>query len=157
MDVGCYTVNILRHFMGSEPTVQAAQAKRYNADSEIDLQMNAQMLFPCGATGDIQCSIWGWPPLSASVSVQGSKGSLSVINPIGPHFLYHRQTLIKDTGHYHKHFTKKSTYEHQLEAFVAAIQQGDMFPTNPVDGCHNMALIDAIYQQAGMKPRRGIA
>ena len=83
-------------------------------------------------------------------------GSLAIINPIGPQILYHHQTLIKNGDVSRQRFWGTTTYGEQLQAFVDAIQKNATFPTDPIDACHNMALIDAIYTKSGRSIRQGI-
>jgi predicted dehydrogenase len=47
----------------------------------------------------------------------------------------------------------RTTYDHQLEAFVAAVLDGEEQPTGGRDGVANMRVIDAVYRAAGMQPR----
>ena len=47
----------------------------------------------------------------------------------------------------------RTTYDHQLEAFVAAVLDGEEQPTGGQDAIANMRAIDAIYRAAGMEPR----
>jgi predicted dehydrogenase len=46
-----------------------------------------------------------------------------------------------------------TSYGHQLDAFVRAVQDGAPLPTSADDAVKNMAVIDAIYRAAGMEPR----
>ena len=47
----------------------------------------------------------------------------------------------------------RTTYDHQLEAFVAAVLDGQEQPTGGQDAIANMRVIDAVYRAAGMQPR----
>jgi 7-keto-8-aminopelargonate synthetase-like enzyme len=48
----------------------------------------------------------------------------------------------------------KTTYTHQLEAFLAAINGGCEMLTMGNDLIANMAIIDTVYQVAGMPTRQ---
>lgn len=50
--------------------------------------------------------------------------------------------------------THEATYLHQLRAFTAAVLDGGPVPTDGADAVANMAVIDRVYQAAGL-PRRG--
>jgi predicted dehydrogenase len=50
-------------------------------------------------------------------------------------------------------FTRRPTYEFQLEAFCAAVLRGEPTLTPPSDSIANMRVLDAIYHAAGMTPR----
>jgi predicted dehydrogenase len=51
-------------------------------------------------------------------------------------------------------FSRRATYDYQLEAFVAAVEDGTSFPTTSVDAIRTMELIDAIYLAAGLPVRQ---
>src|ERR1041384_6712968 len=55
MDAGCYPVSMIRYLMGSEPQVVRAKAKLIKPD--VDSRMEADLLFPNGATGRIACDM----------------------------------------------------------------------------------------------------
>ncbi len=67
--------------------------------------------------------------------------------------LYHRLKVTVDGKSRVEHLPRVSTYERQLEAFRAAVQDGEPTLTPPSDSIANMRVIDAIYRAAGMKPR----
>ena len=50
-------------------------------------------------------------------------------------------------------FSRRPTYEYQLEAFCAAVLRGETTLTPPADSIANMRVLDAIYVAAGMTPR----
>ena len=155
MDTGCYTVSILRHIMQEEPTILSAQAKTVRKD--IDRYMCAQMEFPSGAQGSLECSIWAWPLLCAYVNVYGENGSVHVFNPIGPHILYHHLRIKTANGVQTERFKEESTYYYQLQHFYDAIYHDTPIPTDGGDGIDNMKVIDEIYRKAGLPLRRGYA
>lgn len=47
----------------------------------------------------------------------------------------------------------ESNFALQLRAFVGAVRRGETVPTSADDAVGNMALIDAIYQKAGLGER----
>jgi hypothetical protein len=51
-------------------------------------------------------------------------------------------------------FSRRATYDYQLEAFAAAVEDGAPFPTTAVDAIRTMELIDATYVAAGLPIRR---
>ena len=140
--------------MGSEPTVLQARALKANA--HIDRFMEADLQFSCGTQGHIRCSIWGWPPIDASLNIYGDEGSIHVVNPIIPHILYHHLKIKTKKETSTERFWGKTTYYCQLRAFVAAIHEGCEYPTTPEDAMNNMKIIDEIYKKAGMEPRQGL-
>ena len=51
-------------------------------------------------------------------------------------------------------FSRRATYDYQLEAFAAAVEDGAPFPTTAVDAIRTMELIDATYVAAGLPIRQ---
>jgi hypothetical protein len=51
-------------------------------------------------------------------------------------------------------FSRKASYDYQLEAFAAAVEKGDSIPTTAVDAIRTMELIDSIYLAAGLPLRQ---
>jgi predicted dehydrogenase len=79
---------------------------------------------------------------------QRENGILNFIKPD----LYHRLTVQSDAGKRVEHLPGGSTYQAQLEAFVAAIRDGKIILTTTGDAVANMRVIDAIYDKAGLPP-----
>jgi predicted dehydrogenase len=150
MDVGSYTVHMARLLGGEEPDVVSAEAKLRSPD--VDRAMRAELAFPSGHTGRITCSMWSQWVIQTYARVTGSGGEMRVINPTSPQ-LWHRMKVKSDAGTRVEHFTRKPTYEFQLEAFCAAVLRGEPTLTSPADSIANMRVIDAIYVAAGMDPR----
>lgn len=152
MDMGCYTIHLLRTLTGAEPEVIAAQAKLRG--SKLDRAMAADLRFPDGTTGRIVCSFWSSTVLSIQAHVRGDRGDLRVLNPFLPH-LFHWLTVRAGGKTRHERITGESTYTYQLRAFLDAVQTGAPFPTSPEDAVANMQVIDAVYRAAGL-PLRGL-
>jgi predicted dehydrogenase len=150
MDVGSYTVHMARLLGGEEPAVTSAEAKLRTPD--VDRAMRAELAFPAGHTGRITCSMWSSWFLQTYARVTGDRGELRVINPTSPQ-LWHRMRVKVDGTTRTEHFTRRPTYEFQLEAFCAAVQRGEPTLTPPADSIANMRILDAIYLAAGMSPR----
>ena len=47
----------------------------------------------------------------------------------------------------------RSTYHHQLDAFIAAVEDGVVPLTGGVDSVATMTVIDEAYRSAGLPPR----
>jgi predicted dehydrogenase len=151
MDVGCYTINLLRFLAGAEPEVVRAEARL--SSPKVDRWMRADFRFPDGRTGRITCSLFSSQLLSLRALVRGERGEMRVFNPIAPQF-YHRLTLRTADGTTRERVPGDATYTHQLRAFVAAVRDRTPLPTDGADGVANMKVIDAVYERAGL-PRRG--
>ena len=150
MDVGSYTVHLTRLLGLEEPTVTSATAKLRSPD--VDRAMTAELAFPSGHTGRITCSMWSTDILKTIVRARGSRGELHVINPTNPQ-VWHRMRVKVDGVSRTERFSRRPTYEFQLDAFTAAVLRGEPTLTPPSDSIANMRVLDAIYVAAGMQPR----
>jgi len=151
MDTGCYAIHVARTISGEEPTVVSARAKL--ASEGVDRAMAAEVRFPSGAKGRINCSLWSWKLGKIAAVVELDGGEIRVTNPVVPQF-FHSVKWRKAGGAWTKEkFPKKPTYAYQLEAFRDAIVDGKPFPTTTAEAVKNMKVVDAIYRAAGMSPR----
>lgn len=153
MDLGCYAIHLLRTITGEEPTVTRATATLYREN--VDRRMEAELLFPSGATARMVCSLWSKDFLKGNAWVEGERGKLVIENPLAPQ-LMHALKWIKDGKQFKKEHLKgtKSTSYYQLVAFADAILRGTPMLTGPADAVANLRVLDAIYDKAGL-PRRG--
>src|SRR2546423_1604719 len=115
MDVGAYTTHLARLLGGEEPTVTAATAKLRTPD--VDRAMQAELAFPGGHTGRVNNSMWSSNVLQTYARVRGDRGELRVINPTNPQ-MWHRMRVTADGSTRTERFTRRPTYEYQLDAFV---------------------------------------
>jgi predicted dehydrogenase len=91
--------------------------------------------------------------LRLHLKVVGSEGTLKVFNPFAPH-LFHRVRVETASGTRKEKFSRKATYDYQLEAFCSAVEDRVPFPTSAMDAIRTMELIDAIYVAAGLPVRQ---
>lgn len=150
MDAGCYAVHMARIFGGSTPEVVSAQAKL--RDPRVDRAMKAELRFSGGHTGRVRCSMWSSNLLRISARVIGDRGEAHVINPILPQ-MFHRLSVRSAAGKRTERFSRRPSYSYQLDAFAGAVLRGEPVKTTPEDAVENMAVIDAIYQAAGLPLR----
>jgi predicted dehydrogenase len=151
MDAGCYTIHLLRTLAGAEPEVLAATAKTRRP--AVDRLLKAELAFPGGCTGSITASMLSSQVLGAGARVNGTRGTMKVLNPYVPQ-LGHRLVVRSDTRRAVEHVPRHpSTYASQLQALAGAILRGEPVPTGPDDAVANMTVIDACYAAAGL-PRR---
>ncbi|OBJ04486.1 oxidoreductase [Mycobacterium alsense] len=150
MDAGCYAVHMVRTFGGSTPEVVGAEAKL--RDPRIDRAMRAEVRFAGGHTGLIRCSMWSSQLLNISARAVGEDGELRVFNPVLPS-LYHRLSVRSASGKRVERFSRRPSYAYQLDAFAAAVLQGEPVRTDPADAIETMTVIDAIYRAAGLPLR----
>jgi predicted dehydrogenase len=150
MDAGCYPVHMVRTLAGSEPTVIKASAKLHSPG--VDRQMRAEFSFADGRTGGVLASMWSSTLLRMNVVVTGTQATMKVFNPTSPH-MFNRLSVSGPKGKRHERVEGGPTYDYQLEAFRAAVQDGATILTAPPDAIANMRVIDAIYVAAGLGPR----
>jgi predicted dehydrogenase len=154
MDQGCYCISLARHVVGAEPLrVISAQARRRS--DEIDDAMIAELEFPDGIRARIDVSMRAeGDSHSCLARIEGEQGVLTVTNPYLT-MLGCRLTVETAAGSRTVMEDRTATYIYQARDF-AALVRGERPPAIlPVeDGVANMAVIDAIYMAAGMKPRQ---
>ncbi len=151
MDAGCYAVSQVRQLAGAEPSVTHAEARLRSP--KVDRFMRADLRFDDGRSARVTASLFSSRLLSVSLRVRGDAGELRVLNPIAPQ-IYHRLRVRGRDGRRSERVPGEASYTGQLRAFVAAVRDGAELPTDGRDGVANMAVIDAIYEKAGL-PRRG--
>ncbi len=150
MDMGCYCVNLIRGLTGMEPAVLSAQAEL--GPPQVDRRMAAELALPNGGLARLECALRPWEPPRIYVKVQGSRGSLTLLNPILPH-LFHRLTVRSAAGSRRERRGEHSTYWYQLAAFAAACRGEGRMATDTADAVRNMQVIDAVYRAAGLRLR----
>jgi predicted dehydrogenase len=146
MDAGCYTVHFVRHLAGAEPVVESAFARWTSGG--VDRWMEARLRFADGRTARLTCSLLSTWLLRASARVEGSAGTIGVLNFIAPQY-FHRVRVVNAAGTRTERVAGPASYDCQLRAFVAAVRDGAELPTNPADAIANMRVIESIYAAAG--------
>lgn len=150
MDAGSYVVHMLRTFGGGTPEVVSAQAKL--RDPRVDRAMSAQVRYAQGHTGRLRCALWSGNLFRASAKVVGEHGELRWLSPAAPNLFPH--LMIRSTrGRRVEHFSRRTTYAYQLDAFAAAVLRGEPVRTTPEEAVENMSVIDEIYRAAGLPIR----
>ncbi|MBW1760616.1 MAG: gfo/Idh/MocA family oxidoreductase [Deltaproteobacteria bacterium] len=151
MDTGCYAIHLARTILGEEPVVMSARAKL--ASEGVDRAMVADVRFPSGAEGRINCSLWSWKVAKIAAVVKLDGGEIRALNPIVPQ-LFHSLKWRETGGSWNKEkFPKKATYAYQLEAFRDAVVDAKPFITTTAEAVKTMQVVDAVYRAAGMDPR----
>jgi predicted dehydrogenase len=150
MDLGCYCINLIRFLAGAEPEVTGARALL--ASPQIDRFMEADFRFPAGATARMTCSLWSRVLLRTRALARGTKGELRVWLPFQPHFS-RRLAVRGQGGRRVEWFSREPSYVWQLRAFAAAARGRASILTTAADAVANMRVMDAVYAEAGLKPR----
>jgi predicted dehydrogenase len=152
MDIGCYPVSWIRHLTGAEPIVTRAHAQV--GPPLVDVLLEAEMELPDGmratASGDMRATAH----FKAELIVAGDKGTLTVQNPLAPQ-LGHALLLEIDGKTTRQTLDRRPTYAYQLDAFIAAVEQGAPIYTDGEDAVAQMRVIDRCYEAAGL-PVRGL-
>jgi predicted dehydrogenase len=150
MDTGCYALNLVRYLAGSEPEIVSAWARL--SSPQVDRCMQASLRFEGRVTGRIHCSLFSASLLRVNAKLLGSSGEISVLNPFAPQ-LFHRLRLRGQGGTRVERVSGDASYTGQLRAFVEMVGGGAPMPTDAGDAVKNMRAIDAIYREAGLRPR----
>jgi predicted dehydrogenase len=151
MDAGCYLVSLARLLGDDEPEVLDAQATLQG--EQVDRVMTAHLRFPTGVTATLHASMWSPAMLlRLAVRARGDDGEMRVTNPIAPQGGY--RLAVRAGGRPYSQWGKgRPTYDYQMAAFCAAVLHGGPVLTPPAYSVANMAVIDAVYRAAGLRPR----
>jgi predicted dehydrogenase len=121
-DLGCYPVHWLRHLAGEEPVVETAE--QILLPDGIDRRSEARFVFPSGLVADLITDMA--PPHGqrrALVELVGSKGKMTLINPIAPQFGAELMLTIAG-AETRETFTRRATFAFQLDGVVEAVLAG---------------------------------
>ena len=143
MDLGCYPLQWARVVAGEEPHVVSARQRMVDG---VDVETEAQLMFPSGARARISCCMDG-EAFRAMLTVEGSAGVLRVVNPLAPQF-GHALEIESAAGRRSETVEGPSTFAAQLDAVVATLLDGAAFPLTADDPVHSMAAIDAVRAAA---------
>lgn len=154
MDLGCYALTaaaLVGEHAGGPPQVTGARADERPGVPDVDARLTADLRFPSGATGtagsDMAHGSWDF-----HLTVTGTDGEIHVPDFPRPHE-DDRLVLRRGGREVVEHHGCRSSYTYQLEAFAAAVRQGDPVVTDSAFAVTAMELVDAAYAAAGL-PRR---
>lgn len=152
MDLGCYSLHAARGlapYAGGEPELVAAKAEERSPG--VDERLDADLVFPSGATASARCDMAA-DATEFSCRVVGTRGTAFAPDFVRPHL--DDRVLVRTTdGERVEHHGTRSSYTYQLEAFAAAVRDGVQMPTDADDAVRTMQLIDTCYRAAGLAPR----
>jgi predicted dehydrogenase len=154
MDVGCYALHAARMLApwgGGTPTLASARAGERKRLPGVDEWLNADLVFPNGATGAVRTSMAA-EDLDFSLRITGTRGEAFAPNFVLPQ-LDDRVMVKTKEDTWVEHLGRKSSYAYQLEAFTAHLREGKPLPLDAEDAVATMELIDACYRAAGLQPR----
>ncbi|QLC24742.1 Gfo/Idh/MocA family oxidoreductase [Parasphingopyxis algicola] len=147
MDLGCYPAHWLRTVVGEEPDVATVDAVL--SETGVDLSLTADLEFPASVTGSLACSMAMDCSFAARLSVEGTAGRIDFTNPLAPH-MGHDIRIEAGGRERIERVDGQSTYWHQLDHVVAVVSGSTDPRTGGTDAVSNMALIDALYDAAGV-------
>lgn len=141
-DLGCYPVHWLRHLAGQEPEVTTAS--QVLLPDGIDRRSEARLTFPSGLVADMITDMD--PPHGerrAFVELIGTKGKMTLINPIAPQYGHELRLTIGDIET-KESFTKRATFAFQLDGVADAVLSGTPVLTQGSDIIGNATVMAAI-------------
>ena len=154
MDLGCYSLHahrVLAPWLGGAPSVVAARGGERAGLPGVDEWVDADLVFPSGATGLARCNMAGKEP-ELTYRIIGSRGEAVIPNYILPH-LDDRVIVTTADGERVEHLGTRSSYTYQLDAFTAFVRDGIPMPTDSNDAVVTMGMIDEVYTLIGLGPR----
>lgn len=148
MDLGCYTVHWVRTLLG-EP--ESLEAEMETTTPGVDDTTVGVMRFSDGSVGRIRCSMSAAGDIR-TLEAEASNGWVCADNPLHP---YEGNRLAWDIeGSFgEEEVPGPTTFEAQLESFVAVVEDGGPQVVTAEDSIANMEVIDAMYRSAGLEPR----
>jgi predicted dehydrogenase len=156
MDLGCYGIHVMRSLgrlavpgLEGRPSVVRAHAEQRTPD--VDAWCDVDFGFPGGATGLAAHSMVA-EAYSFTIRIVGTGGDLLVHDFIKPNE-DDRLTIRTPNGTTVERLGTRASYSYQLEAFAAHVEHGTPLPFGTEDAVANMAMVDAAYRAAGMRPR----
>jgi predicted dehydrogenase len=148
MDLGCYTVHMVRALLGQEPEVVAATAKE-NAQG-VDESFTATLQFPPNVFVDLSCSMARGVRAAGLLRIEGDKGNIEVRNPVLPHDGHAIRERLNGGTLQHT-VAGNTTYDYQLQHILDVLDGRAEPLTGGNDAIANMRVIDAIFARAGLR------
>ena len=147
MDLGCYPVHWVRSLMDEEPYVLSAIATTnpLGADTSIE----SELRFPSGTTAHISASMEAGPNETSTLDIFGTRGTAHVDNLVFPSTGHSVSETVDGIARIST-VAGRTTYDHQLDAIVAALAHRTPLLTEGADSINNMIVIDAVYAAAGI-------
>jgi predicted dehydrogenase len=125
MDLGFYSLHaqrMIERFAGGPPELVSARGGTRQGLVDLDEWLDAEFIFPSGATGSARCHM-AHSEVQMTFRVVGTKGEAVAHNFVQPH-LGDRLTVSTDAESRVETLGKRSSYTYQLEAFASAVRIG---------------------------------
>lgn len=157
MDLGVYPLQWARFAARASLGAAYREPKLVSATATmtrglIDVELEAELRFNDALTGRIYCSMVSGVPFAATLRVEGTNGTMVVNNPLAPQ-LGNDVIIRTAAGERREQAPRTTTYSHQLDAFVRAINESTEPPTGGSDSIATMTIVDDVYRVAGLGPR----
>jgi predicted dehydrogenase len=151
MDAGCYCVNLMRVLLGEPLGLRKASAVL--AAPQVDIAMEATLDFPGNVSGSlIVASDLMEETFDIECVLVGERGKATVQNPFLPQ-LGSEIAFDVEGRRSVETVDLTPTYDFQAAHFVQVVRGQAETLTPASDAVANMAVIDLIYEGAGLLPR----
>ncbi len=147
LDVGCYTVNACRLFLGDEPQQITARGWKHPQHG-VDFAVNGILDYGDGRYGVISCGFDSG--LRTFVALSGTQGTLFLDQPFVSWELPPTLKLSNAAGIQIEEFPPVDVYQLEIEDMVAAIQNRREPLLPPDEGLKNARLLQALRDDAGL-------
>jgi len=157
MDIGCYSVNLSRFFVGTEPKRVAASA-HFDGQTGVDLTLGGILQFDEGVTAHLMCSMESEPSYPAEII--GTEGKLLIPQPWVPqtwpaelYFTRDNKTEVIRVEYADAPEHVLAPYALELKHFCECVRENHppTFPTEvdaERDSRANMRVIEALLKSA---------
>ncbi|MFO0961189.1 MAG: Gfo/Idh/MocA family oxidoreductase [Isosphaeraceae bacterium] len=141
-DVGCYALSTMRFFTRSEPLEIRGHARL--SPSGVDLSLAAQLTFPGGVLGLLDCSFE--QPFRCVYELVGSKGTIEVPRAYLPPRL--PVAWLARDGHRRKplFFPGRDQYACMFDDFARCVREGNAASPVAEDGVEQMRSLDRVLR-----------
>jgi predicted dehydrogenase len=143
-DVGCYGVSTTRLFAGTEPETVRSVARF--GRSGVDLSLTAELRFPNGVLGLIDCSFE--QPFRCMYELVGTRGMIEVPDAYLPPESPVARLSSTDGTSQTLAFEGPNQYACMVDAFEQAVRSGGLDNGLSENGLAQMAVLDAILGTA---------
>ncbi|MEZ6184662.1 MAG: Gfo/Idh/MocA family oxidoreductase [Planctomycetota bacterium] len=154
MDLGCYALQWVR-FVHPAGEPRVVRARMREGAPRVDVETEVELAYPDGTAAKVLTSMSAGTERRAWLRVVGERGTLEVDNPLAPHTGHELRLELDGALRRETVDDDETTYQHQLRAFLDAVESGTPLPTGGDDAIATLELIDAAYKAAGL-PLRGV-
>ena len=147
VDVGIYSLNIIRFVLGKEPLWVFADANRPQGDprfKEVEESVSAMLGFPGGVIANVLTSYGALK--TTTLRVMGEEGSL-LMDPAFPYDGLGLE-ITTDDGTFSPSFPEYDQFSREFDHFAQCVRGGQTPWTPGEEGVADHRVMDAIYESA---------